>query len=731
MVEKRPAGRRSSTSEARGPDLGSLSQNPIMTDEEEARRPGDVRPWQYDDWTAALCDHYFPYSMAGAPVIFLVDEEELAAIHPSSDAETAVESLAAVVRPRLTPGHHNGTFSRFERDGRAWRLGDNTDQLPPFLPLLAVCVLAASRMGAGAVHGANYRRPLADLLALAGDRIPPGYGDTIPLLWRYLQWWLDDRLEGARGRSTIVEDRRLANIGFAISQTLFRSADQARLAEFFRWIDLEPGEQISGAELLAYFRVWAPARGLSAGAQHMLTSADYSEALERILAGHAARWDGTRIPGSSDRQARVLLVLRAFPRLSAELLCPQPEGFPRELEVRGPRGQALLEASADGWYDEVPLAIDERLLLDGAFLDGGRFSFRMPGGAVHVLRLDEHAGGWCAVDQLRPGVRHWVLAHEHVWSDVMTLLRGHADEAKEDERARQLLPRWRLLRDVILDSPSAGPVRDELRCLVPTVRNRVALDGGLRLQRGTDVYLVGGEPNLWLPGDEAETSVRAQVDGRDLAPDGAVVRLAQLEPALDPGEHTIEVPGALRRRFHTVPSSLVLARPDVPVRHLLRLSADGRVVAHVAARRADQAGDVADVSIAGALVEGRGAPERGSRPVLLRRAARRTIVLGALPGEREVIASAPPAPRWMERWGLSDRLFEHTPAFDAVWVIQEWQTPPLRRARAVVHVEPVPSLEPPDVWSAWAREFLDEADVVPEDLGLWRLYRERAAAVAG
>src|SRR5439155_21433892 len=129
-------------------------------------------------------------------------------------------------------------------------------------------------------------------------------------------------------------------------------ADQSRLAEFFQWIDLEPGEQISGAELLAYFRVWAPARGLSSGAQHMLTSSDYVEALERILAGHAARWDGTRIPGSSDRQVRVLFVLRAFPQLSAELMCGQPEGVPREVEARAPNGSILMQESVEGWYDE-------------------------------------------------------------------------------------------------------------------------------------------------------------------------------------------------------------------------------------------------------------------------------------------------------------------------------------------------------------------------------------------
>jgi hypothetical protein len=689
-----------------------------------------MRSWQYDDWTSALCEHYFPLSMAGAPVIFLVDEEELAAIHPSGDARTAVESLADVVRPRLTAGHHNGTFSRFERDGRAWRLGDNSDQPPPFLPLLAVCVLAASRMGAGAVHGANYRRPLSELLQLPGDRIPAGYGDTIPLLFGYLRWWLDDRLGGSRGRSTIVEDRRLANIGFAISQTLFRSADQGRLAEFFRWIDLEPGEQISGAELLAYFRVWAPARGLSAGAQHMLTSSDYVEALERILAGHAGRWDGTRIPGSTDRQARFLFVLRAFPHLSAELLCPQPEGFPREVEARGSRGSVVMRASVLGWYDEVPLAIDDELLLDGVLLEAGKFSFRLPGGAVHVLRLDDRAGGWCEVDQLRPGVRHWVLAHEQIWSDLLNLLHGQAEQAHEDERVRQLLPHWRLLRDVILDSPPTGSVPETLRCLVPSVRNRLALEGGLSLARGTDVYLLGGEPNLWLPGDESEPGVRAEVDGRELTLKGSLVRLSDLEPPLEPGEHTIEVPGAFRRRFRSTPSSLVMPPTHVPVRHLLRLSPDGHVAAHVAARKALEQGEDADVLISGAVVDGRRAPKRGSRPVLLRRAAQRTIVLGAVPGQREVIAAPPPTPGWMERWGLSDQLFEYASEFDAVWVIQEWHTTPRRRARAVARLDPSPSSPSSDSIRSWSREFLNQAQVPEADADLWRRYCEVAAVLA-
>jgi hypothetical protein len=136
------------------------------------------------------------------------------------------------------------------------------------------------------------------------------------------------------------------------------------------------------------------------------------------------------------------------------------------------------------------------------------------------------------------------------------------------------------------------------------------------------------------------------------------------------------------------------------------------------------------VLISGALVEGRRAPERGSRPVLLRRAAQRTIVLGAVPGQREVIAAPPPTPGWMERWGLSDQLFEHASEFDAVWVIQEWHTTPRRRARAVARLDPSPSSSGSDAIQSWARELLSQAQVPGDDAELWRSYCQVAAALA-
>src|SRR5579872_6881436 len=96
-------------------------------------------PWTYADWAEALCAHYFAPEMAGVPVMFLVDEDHLATIHPSGSPAEAVADLARVVQARLTPNHRDGAFQAMEREGRAWRLGQNSDECPPFLPLLAVC----------------------------------------------------------------------------------------------------------------------------------------------------------------------------------------------------------------------------------------------------------------------------------------------------------------------------------------------------------------------------------------------------------------------------------------------------------------------------------------------------------------------------------------------------------------------------------------------------------------
>src|SRR5205807_107039 len=118
------------------------------------------------------------------------------------------------------------------------------------------------------------------------------------------------------------------HIGYPLSQTLFRTADVRRLSDFFRWISLAPSEEMTGDELLAYFRAWAPEKNLSVGARRMLETSEYNATLAAILQAYAAHWDGTRAGRSGARSAPLRVVVDPFPRLNIALVALQPEGFP-------------------------------------------------------------------------------------------------------------------------------------------------------------------------------------------------------------------------------------------------------------------------------------------------------------------------------------------------------------------------------------------------------------------
>ena len=194
------------------------------------------------------------------PVLFFVDDEVLAHVYGSDGPADAIESISEAVRRRLgRPGDINGYFHEFERNGRRWKMAGGGG-CPPFLHLLAVCVLAATRMGTNDVAPHNYYAQLRDLLHIDESGTPRGFADSLDFMWAWYTWWLDDLLQGQRGLSTVVVGGRLTHIGKPMSQTLFLGSDIRRLDEFFRWIQLEPAEEVEEDLLVAYFQ------GVGAGA---------------------------------------------------------------------------------------------------------------------------------------------------------------------------------------------------------------------------------------------------------------------------------------------------------------------------------------------------------------------------------------------------------------------------------------------------------------------------------
>jgi hypothetical protein len=676
----------------------------------------EERQWRYDDWVNALCDRYFAEDTAELPVLFFIDEVTLAELHPSGSADVAAASLSDVVRLGLAFRDPKGYFRAYEDKARRWKIAGG-EGCPPMLPLLAVCVLAATKMGSGTVSPQNYRHHLCALLGLPDTEMPDGFRDSMYILWAYLDWWLEVKHGGARGRSTIVEDSHFTHIGYPLSQTLFRTADRSRLDEFFRWIGLSPGESLPAEELVAYFRAWAPNRGLSPGAQRMLDRAEYAPTLGRILTSYALQWDGTRSARAGARSVALRLVLDAFPTIDLAFGALQPQGFPDRLTGEH-RGRTIHAEATDGVYEVARLSPNDRVLRSGLTLRNGDCTLTFRGGPIHVLELNEYLGGWCDVDTLAPGIRHWLLVAPEAWADVARLLNANAQPGwRADLWSNEDLRDWRLLRDVVLETVELRGSLGALEILRPTNRHRIALTGGLPLAASSS-YLLGGLPDLWLPpAPDGGAGVQARLDGEPLPTESAHIRLAGFVEDTGSCEHTLVIDGGARRALPVIAPSLRSPPPQDLPSHQLQLGVDGGPCVY---RPAGRSGD-SDIRVSGALVTGPAVPPR-RQPVLLKRQAVGAWLLGARAGEMEAVA-APPAPSWLGSVNLSARRYEHAPVVDTCWAIEEWRLEPVRRARLLNPLKPVLSAETPtDQLLAWAELFLAKTEVSADAADLWEEY---------
>ena len=167
-----------------------------------------IRGWEYEGWSAAL-DRHFLHEPADHPIVLCVDAETLANL-TGQDGEESARALARCVGSEVMPEYRFGVIAM--RCG-SWASGDRQDA-PPSLPLLAVTVLAASRMDRSTELGThNYYRRLRELLDPSDDRhgMPGNYGAVVPKLWRQLEIWLNEDLGGSRGILTLPSEEELAH----------------------------------------------------------------------------------------------------------------------------------------------------------------------------------------------------------------------------------------------------------------------------------------------------------------------------------------------------------------------------------------------------------------------------------------------------------------------------------------------------------------------------------------
>ncbi len=682
----------------------------------------------FDEWGDRLCVRFFVPENAGRPVTLFVDDDILAEIGGAEPAE-AVSDLAAAVRSRMGPATQN-VFYPVLRDASIWKSAGGVG-CPPFLPLLALGVLAAAHMAReGDVAQHNYYRRFRDLIGLDGSGMPRGYDETFPTLWNWLTWWLNEVKNGSLGVSTVHAHSWLTNIGYALSQALFREADRQRMTHFFYWLDLEPGERLSEQELLQYFRVWARKyRRVGHGVLRMVEDPRYEGQLLQILLSEADVWDGVLRDDAGRRFGVIHVTLDVFPRPVLGLAAECPDGFPSEAEFGTNGVRMSLHRVAPGWYGDLPMRVSDEILRNGLQFASGRQVLSYAADEVVPFRQEPVIGKWASVRKVSPGDAHWLLVHKGRESDVVPLLERYATEGWSG-RPIAGFPDWMLVSGVVIDRPLETEAPPGLDRLVPTVRERPALQGGLPLPRG--LYLRGGEPDVWIPpaGGE-ERQVRLGSTTWTIGPEGGSVSLRQL--ALTEGRYEIEIPPS-RLSFVTMESCGAVRAPDTgTLAFRLHMDDRGEWVGASGARSWD--GDrpsEEDAVVCGTAVLGSGSELKTAAPVLLPIGASKYVVVGAKPGE-VLLPTEPRKPAWMRRVNMQPRSFEVDPPFDVVWVLAQW---PHRgwvaRARSSTPPSQVTNGHEGEDLANWIAVFKSlDPRLEGEEAALWAMYQRAASEIPG
>ncbi len=702
-------------------------------------------PLSYEDWAERLFEFFFDEENDGEEILFAIDEPTLQEIYPEGGT-AAGSSLAQAVASRIQGSQwlvSNVYLNMVQPWERLGRPGAH-----PALPLLALTVLAASRMQTGGSFAANnYYVPLRRTLDPndVGHGPPGDFRDYIEQLWFSVEEWSTVTLEGRMGILR-AESQSLRYVGLALQHAFLRASDLRHLDEFFRRFGLEPGEDldVEPAELRRRIRAWLLGRNepwairlRDACKDRQGDDRELMSHCERLLIREARRWDGRpRDPRTGRAIGQILLVVKSRAN-------PQPGLYPK-WDQRLPESQVLHLPGADpttitrvegfGWYKPHPLPIENlgQVLEEGLDVTGEPTNFQFAEASLYTLSYDNEIAAWASVDHITFGEPHIFVVRAEIADEVAQFLAGQAEEGGPaghpmkplgDDR----LSDWRLIGPSRIDvRPTAG-LPDALAPFLPAGRGlSLRLLGGLRIGERRNVYLRGGEPAIGLSelADPNQPLVveRAETDepvGGDLEIRTGADEVPpwNLEPQpgedevplwtlkLEPGEYIVKQGGA-RAIFAIVEGVSAVAGPG--------------------------AGGVLTDGVSGTIAP---APAPAVRPhmVVVRPGIGSWVILGSSPDEYEAMK----LPRW-----LKEEFREpHEPAFltwteiDA-WLDFDpiWQLFPssesgagTREARLLHPSEP--TTDGTSEGTDWAMQILGaelHADAEQEEQGLWLRYRERA-----
>lgn len=489
---------------------------------------------RYSWWQSALAAEFF--APQNGPFVLFIDDDVLRKIAPGMDDPAA--DLAQAVRDGSshTPGEY---FSRFARECRRWELDDRSSP-PPLLPVLAITVLAATRMRSdGQALSTNYYRRLAESIEPGGSgpRIAQlkaevdgnAFLDVVDM-WCTLDEWIGEQ-EGRVGVSTIRTHERLRRIGYPQSQALLTRSDRAELTRFFAALSVREVGLPDENSMLRALEVWTSASTNRLGETFMaaLGSAETKGLIAAVVLAYAAAWDGQVMTKDGRRRIAVRLGIDLEAWTTAWLF-PVQDGAPEPIILDGQlTTEALVSLSSNPpstyYVAENAPGVSADLIKRGFRLRGASYAAEFPKAEVLIFVRDADTGEWSSTSGITPFETHLIAATAAESAAVSRVLSSAAERGwiVRKQGARPLLSGFVLYEGVRFTDDMALQkalgAEPGLRALgvAPTLTPRARFVRGLPLDRefAPNHYLLGGEPDLLLPTEEEPKLVVLSLGGKE------------------------------------------------------------------------------------------------------------------------------------------------------------------------------------------------------------------------
>lgn len=489
---------------------------------------------RYARWQDALTAEFFEPQQG--PIVLFIDDSTLRKISPGIDDPAA--DLAQAVRDASsqTPGDY---FSRVARERRLWKGGDRSSP-PPVLPVLAMTVLAATRMRSdGDALSTNYYRRLAESIepGASGPRIAQlkaeidgnAFLDVVDM-WCTLDEWIGAQ-GGSVGVSTIRTHERLTRIGYPQSQALLTRSDRAELTRFFAVLGVCEVGLPDENSMLRALEVWTSARTNRLGDAFMaaLSNTETKGLIAAVVLACAAAWDGQVMTNDGRRRIAVRLGIDLEAWTSAWLF-PVQDGAPEPVVLDGQLATdssvSLVSNPPSTYYvaENAP-RVSADLITRGFRLRGAAYTAEFPKAEVLTFARDSDTGEWSSTSGITPFETHLIAATAAVSAAVSRVLALAAEKGwtSRKQRVRPLLSGFVLYEGVRFTDDAALQralgTEPALRALgvAPALIPRARFVRGLPLDRefAPRHYLLGGEPDLLLPTEAEPRKVVLSLGGKE------------------------------------------------------------------------------------------------------------------------------------------------------------------------------------------------------------------------